>query len=272
VDATGRVLTITPNTPLAVNSQYYLELTSGIKDATAAGNSINYYGLYFSTVFSANTDLSTLMSAGGCEIGDYDFTNFVIETAGGGAGSVSTIDSTNPNNVTVSLSTDNAPYYAQFELNDDTDHFLNGFILDYTVTLDPNAFPANTAPAGAFHLSEATTGVIDNGISQNQYEVSLEKQIYAVATGGGNGAYLGFGITTDNEDVIDNSGRAVYFGQPAVNVVDTYTVDFITGPGYINNLTNTYTQVGAEPSTMVLLGVALTGLGVFVRKRRRACA
>jgi hypothetical protein len=40
-DATGRVLTITPNSLLAVNSQYYLYLSSGITDATAAHNSIN---------------------------------------------------------------------------------------------------------------------------------------------------------------------------------------------------------------------------------------
>jgi hypothetical protein len=60
LDATGRVLTITPSSPLAVNSQYYLNLTSGIKDATVAGNSINAYGQYFNTVFSANTTPPTV--------------------------------------------------------------------------------------------------------------------------------------------------------------------------------------------------------------------
>jgi hypothetical protein len=60
LDATGRVLTITPSTLLAVNSQYYLYLSSGIKDATAAGNSINSYGQYFNTVFSANTTAPTV--------------------------------------------------------------------------------------------------------------------------------------------------------------------------------------------------------------------
>jgi hypothetical protein len=55
VDATGRVLTITPSSLLAVNSQYYLYLSNGITDATAAHNSINAYGQYFNTVFSANT-------------------------------------------------------------------------------------------------------------------------------------------------------------------------------------------------------------------------
>jgi hypothetical protein len=60
VDATGRVLTITPSSLLAVNSQYYLYLTSGITDATAAHNSINAYGQYFNTVFSANTTAPTV--------------------------------------------------------------------------------------------------------------------------------------------------------------------------------------------------------------------
>jgi hypothetical protein len=60
VDATGRVLTLTPNSLLAVNSQYYLTLTNGITDATAAHNSINYYGQYFNTVFSANTTAPTV--------------------------------------------------------------------------------------------------------------------------------------------------------------------------------------------------------------------
>jgi hypothetical protein len=59
-DATGRVLTITPNSLLAVNSQYYLYLTNGITDATAAHNSINTYGEYFNTVFSANTTAPTV--------------------------------------------------------------------------------------------------------------------------------------------------------------------------------------------------------------------
>jgi hypothetical protein len=62
VDAAGRVLTITPSAPLAVNSQYYLNLTSGITDATIAGNPINSYGQYFTTVFSASTTVPTVVA------------------------------------------------------------------------------------------------------------------------------------------------------------------------------------------------------------------
>jgi len=62
VDATGRVLTLTPASPLAVNSQYYLSLSSGITDATAAHNPINSYGQYFNTVFTADTTPSTVVA------------------------------------------------------------------------------------------------------------------------------------------------------------------------------------------------------------------
>jgi hypothetical protein len=62
VDATGRVLTITPSAPLAVNSQYYIELISNgpniIKDAT--GNNFSNFGQYFYTDYTANTTPPTV--------------------------------------------------------------------------------------------------------------------------------------------------------------------------------------------------------------------
>ncbi len=62
VDATGRVATFTPTSLLAVNSQYYVLLTNGIKDAS--GNTFNQWGyqsLY--TVDSANTTPATVVAA-----------------------------------------------------------------------------------------------------------------------------------------------------------------------------------------------------------------
>lgn len=61
VDATGRIVTFTPNSLLAVNSQYYLNLTSGIKDAT--GNTFNNYGVYLYTELNANTTPPTVVAA-----------------------------------------------------------------------------------------------------------------------------------------------------------------------------------------------------------------
>ena len=61
VDASGRIVTFVPNSLLAVNSQYYMYLTSGIKDAT--GNAINNYGyVSFYTVFGANTTSPTVVA------------------------------------------------------------------------------------------------------------------------------------------------------------------------------------------------------------------
>jgi hypothetical protein len=53
LDATGRVLTFAPLSQLAVNSQYYLELTNAIQDAS--GNAFGYYQASLYTTFAANT-------------------------------------------------------------------------------------------------------------------------------------------------------------------------------------------------------------------------
>lgn len=61
VDATGRVMTFTPTSLLAVNSQFYFELTNGIKDAT--GNTFNTYVVYLYTTDAANVVAPTVIAA-----------------------------------------------------------------------------------------------------------------------------------------------------------------------------------------------------------------
>jgi hypothetical protein len=61
LDATGRVLTFIPSALLAVNSQYYFELTNSIQDAT--GNTFSDFTTYFNTVFTANTTPATVVAA-----------------------------------------------------------------------------------------------------------------------------------------------------------------------------------------------------------------
>jgi hypothetical protein len=61
LDATGRVLTITPGTLLGVNSTYNLIMTGGIQDA--AGTAFGYYSVNLNTVDSANTTPTTLVAA-----------------------------------------------------------------------------------------------------------------------------------------------------------------------------------------------------------------
>jgi methionine-rich copper-binding protein CopC len=61
LDASGRVVTFTPTAALAVNTQYYIELTNGVTDAS--GNSIGYYASYFTTAFSASTTAPKVVAA-----------------------------------------------------------------------------------------------------------------------------------------------------------------------------------------------------------------
>jgi hypothetical protein len=62
VDATGRVATFTPTSLLAVNSQYYLYMTSAIQNTS--GTSFGNYGyVSFYTVASANTTPATVVAA-----------------------------------------------------------------------------------------------------------------------------------------------------------------------------------------------------------------
>ena len=61
LDATGRVLTITPTSLLAINSTYNLIMTGGIQDA--AGTAFSYYSVSLYTVNTANSTPTTLVAA-----------------------------------------------------------------------------------------------------------------------------------------------------------------------------------------------------------------
>lgn len=216
--------------------------------------------------------LTTLITDGGCETGDYNFSNFQIYAYVQNPtthlwewdpGTVATIDPTT-NNVTATFSNVISPFVdsGSFNLND-TYIFANTFRLTYTLTLDPNQPPDSYNP-GYYYLTEASVGLQDNGLI-NPDNVDWEK---SVATTGN--SFLG-SYTVVDVNRSSTSGAFYIAQQQAINVTDTYTVNTA---GYIFNLSNTYVQafVAAEPSTMILLGVALLGLGLVVRKRRRACA
>jgi hypothetical protein len=202
---------------------------------------------------------SELLSGGtlsaGCEIGDYEYKNFTVASGA--------IDPTMAE-VSATFSLLSGGLSSSFDLND-AYAFATDFTLTYTLTLDTTQPPASLQAPGVYEISKASTGLLDNGFGTD--DASFEKQIYTTSE-----TLLGEDTTTDVNDNTSSTG-AVSFRQLAINVVDTYTVTgFTVGQGYIYNLSNTYIQTAAEPSTMVLLGVALIGLGVFVRKRRKACA
>jgi hypothetical protein len=61
VDATGRVVTFTPTTLLAVNSTFQFEVTNAVQDAS--GNTFNYYDVNLNTAFTATSTNPTVIAA-----------------------------------------------------------------------------------------------------------------------------------------------------------------------------------------------------------------
>ena len=61
LDASGRVLTFTPSSLLAVNSQFYFQITNAVQDAS--GNTFPAYNIYLYTGFTADTTLPTVVAA-----------------------------------------------------------------------------------------------------------------------------------------------------------------------------------------------------------------
>lgn len=195
-------------------------------------------------------------AAQGCEIGDFEFTNFVV-TSG-------TIDSPISDVFAQFGLQGGNNQQANFDLTDDTNDFVSSFTLTYKVTIDPTEPPANSAPPGRWQLDAASAGLLDDGFK------TPDSVTWAKTVATSSGTILGTDTVTDVNDSTGSSGVVSGFLQLSLNVTDTYTVH---GVGDIFNLSNSYVQIQlAEPSTMILLGVALVGLGVFVRKRRKACA
>ncbi len=195
--------------------------------------------------------------SGGCEIGNYEFTDFVV-TSGAMAGSMA--------DVTATFAYGSRNETGTFNLND-ASGFVENFTLTYTLTLDQTQPPANISP-GDWNVIEATAGLQDDpGPGPWNDNATWEKAVLAtVGTGTGS-------VTVVDTDGTASPGAIDGLAASVLDVTDTFNITNI-GNSDILNMSNIYYQYGpaAEPSTMILMGVALVGLGVVVRKRRKACA
>jgi hypothetical protein len=91
----------------------------------------------------------------------------------------------------------------------------------------------------------------------------LEKQIYQNSDGG---ALIGTDVYTQTGNFGGDIG-AVPIGLTSIFVVDSFNY----GSGTFLDASNTFTDVQLpEPSTLALLGAALIGLSVLVRKRSKS--
>jgi hypothetical protein len=190
----------------------------------------------------------------GCEAGDYEFTNFVVS---------GNIDPT-IGNVTAGFSfgSDDS---VTLDLHDTSD-FRNNFTLTYTLTIDQTQPPAEGS-VFPWVIYVATASLEDNPGPPPKNDAATWTKSVIATSGSGSGTAT----------VIDTNGAAtpedIYpLSAEALAVTDTFN---ITNPGNMKmlDLSNIYYQMElAEPSTMILLGVALLCLGVVVRKRRKVCA
>jgi len=209
---------------------------------TCSGNGISY---------------TSLMASSGCEIGDYEFTNFAIVSG--------TMD-TDMDAVTATFSYSTRNQTSTIDLHD-ANGFITDFTISYVVTLDVTVAPANGDP-GMWYMTEATAGLQDNPGQNPSDSATWTKSVLALA-----GAGWGSQTVTDTNGIAVPGPAITTITASTLAVTDAFEMNAV-GNGDILDLSNKYYQdyVAPEPSTMILLGAALSGLGFLARKHRRSHA
>jgi hypothetical protein len=183
-------------------------------------------------------------SALGCTFNDKAFSNFNIT---GPAGTV-------PNDTSVQFSSSGPAITINFQ-NGGINAFNSNFTLSYTVSVVPGLDPTGAPSILPWRITQVAAGIQTVG---NGAVASLTKSCSPVCSPTPSATANGSGTITQ---VVGNVSQAT-----SVTVTDTY----MYSAGIVTNIANSFIETAVpEPSTFLLMGGALVGLGLF-RNRRRA--
>jgi hypothetical protein len=196
-----------------------------------------------SQLCSTQTDWSFLTWSGAgfsCEADDLVFSSFSVNNV--------------PGNMALNFSTNASGSMISLNLVNGT--FAQSFSFSYEVTLDDTASPADNEPLWVINTASAAVQAVTGANG------TLEKQVYQTQ----GGTLIGTDVYTQS----GNTGGDI--GPIPINLTSIFIVDsFSYGSGTFLDASNTFTQDPIpEPSTMVLLGGALIGMGLIGRKRRKS--